>query len=144
MAMKEAMETNKKDAWSDGKRGIEVKDKEYYSSSVAQISVSKAIIIMIIIFIFYNMLPSLNLWRIFCWKLEFRYLCEVLDPLSYISNWARAQILLLIALLSSCCSRSFNIVVHCLIFSFLKTFCHCLFVITMVTWIVMDFTKVKQ
>lgn len=60
MAMKEAMETNKKEAWSEGKQGIEVKEKDYYSSNVAQISTSKAIIIMImlIIFIFYNMLSS--------------------------------------------------------------------------------------
>lgn len=41
MAMKEAMETNRKEAGSDGKCGMEVKDKDYYSSSVAQISTSK-------------------------------------------------------------------------------------------------------
>lgn len=33
MDMKEAMETNRKEAGSDGKHGIEVKDKDYYSSS---------------------------------------------------------------------------------------------------------------
>lgn len=33
MAMKEAMETNRKEAGSDGKHGIEVKDNDYYSSS---------------------------------------------------------------------------------------------------------------
>lgn len=138
---------NKEEAWSDGKCGREVKDKDYYSRSEAQISTWKALattmlIIMLIIFIFCNMLPSLNVWRIFWWKLEFRYLCEVLDPLTYISNWATALILLVIALLSSCCSCSLNIVVHCLILSSPKTV---LCVITMVIlWIVMDFTKVKQ
>lgn len=122
MAMKEAMKTNKEEAWSDGKHGIEVKNKDYYSSSVAQISTSKSLImIMSIIFIFCIMLSSLNVWRIFWWKLEFRYFCEVPDPLSYISNWATALLLLSIALLSSCCSCSLNIVVHCLILSPLKT-----------------------
>lgn len=61
MAMKETIKTNKEDAWSDGKRGREVKDKDYYSSSVAQISTWKALaitMIMLIIFIFCNMLSS--------------------------------------------------------------------------------------
>lgn len=105
MDMKEAMETNRKEAGSDGKHGIEVKDNDYYSSSVAQISNSKLIIMimLIIIFIFCNISSSLNLWRIFWWKLGFRYFGEVPDPLTYISNWATALILLLIAILSSCC-----------------------------------------
>lgn len=103
MAMKEAMETNRKEAGSDGKCGMEVKDKDYYSSSVAQISTSKLMIMIIIIFIFCNISSSLNLWRIFWWKLEFRCFGEVPDPLNYIRNWATALILLLIALLSSCC-----------------------------------------
>lgn len=91
MVMQEAMETNKKEAWSDGKHGIEVEDKDYYASSVAQISTRKAIImIMLIIFIFCNIFSSLNLWWIFLWNLEFRYLCELHKQLGNSNNIAIA------------------------------------------------------